>query len=407
MKKRTPSGFSITELLVVIASITLLAAMTLPVIAGARGLARTDVSLSNLVTLGAAHAVYAADHDGRQLTQTPDDISSYGSDAHTAAQGYASAHNGEYPPALILGWGAIDQNPAHYALLAYRQNFSGNRGLPQPIVFEGQSNWIYFGSFRLFNTRALHNYMSGRFYDPVLYPPSDAVVYEIVEPALASPDEYYDSPPLPGVGDIPYWSSYCMSPAAMFHPDVMRHPLDGGWQSPWLLDHGFQSPGLYQATYPDLKTQFIEHHWIQNALPDPCNPAFSGGVYGPCEPYYFNMAVASEPATLFYDMSARLLPNTEVIAADDLLIQQTGYGLWSRDTPLGNDGYLGQFGYDLFDLSHHILTTDGIHGRDTLGPGMRGSDRATARRKRPSIDSPLASPFFGGLEHGELIRDLP
>ena len=43
------------------------------------------------------------------------------------------------------------------------------------------------------------------------------------------------------------------------------------------------------------------------------------------------------------------------------------YGLWSRDTQLGADGYYGQYAYDsLVDTSYHILTTDGIRGRDFL-----------------------------------------
>ena len=42
-------------------------------------------------------------------------------------------------------------------------------------------------------------------------------------------------------------------------------------------------------------------------------------------------------------------------------------GLWHRGTSFGEDGYYIQFGLDGVPLSHHILTTDGIMGRDTLG----------------------------------------
>ena len=45
-------------------------------------------------------------------------------------------------------------------------------------------------------------------------------------------------------------------------------------------------------------------------------------------------------------------------------------GLWSRDTPFGANGYFIDLGFDGVPLSHHILTTDGILGRDTLGPGL-------------------------------------
>ena len=45
--------------------------------------------------------------------------------------------------------------------------------------------------------------------------------------------------------------------------------------------------------------------------------------------------------------------------------------LWSRDTPLGPDGYFLQSAFDgVVDVSHHVLTTDGIFGRDTLGPAV-------------------------------------
>jgi hypothetical protein len=44
-----------------------------------------------------------------------------------------------------------------------------------------------------------------------------------------------------------------------------------------------------------------------------------------------------------------------------------GVGLWSRDTPFGENGYLIADGYDFAATSFHILTTDGVLGRDTLG----------------------------------------
>jgi hypothetical protein len=62
----------------------------------------------------------------------------------------------------------------------------------------------------------------------------------------------------------------------------------------------------------------------------------------------------------------RLLPNAEALWADEHMIDQVGYGLWSRDTPFGEDGYFIDLGYDGTLLSHHVLTTDGILGRDTL-----------------------------------------
>ena len=140
--------------------------------------------------------------------------------------------------------------------------------------------------------------------------------------------------------------------------------------NPWLLDDGFRSPALSHARYANLKTFMLEHHWNQAPPADLCNPGFVPGTYDGCEPWYFNHGRASAPAALFYDLSVRLLPNLEVEAADLRLIEQTGHGLWSRDTPFWNEGYFISYGYDYdLELSHHILTTGGILGRDTLPSG--------------------------------------
>jgi hypothetical protein len=105
----------------------------------------------------------------------------------------------------------------------------------------------------------------------------------------------------------------------------------------------------------------LEQHWLQNnALP--CNSSFYG-----CEPYYFNHSVRSMPVTLFYDGSVRLVGVLEAMSSDRRHARQAGPGLWSRDTPFGDDGYLISDGYDFAATSFHILTTEGVLGRDTLG----------------------------------------
>jgi hypothetical protein len=371
-------GFSLADLALALLCVAVALAITLPTIARGLATSRIGASLDNLVELGVAHAIYAAEWDGRQVSVIDDDMTMYGASAASAFQTFQAIHDEPHPP-LVLGWGLHDD--VLPVLYAYRQSagFGGNHGLVQPITFDGFTQ--YFGFFRLANTRPFHDYVSGRFYDPTFYPASDRVVHEVVAPAFDSPWEFVndlvDSP----LGDIPAWSSYCLSPAALFHPDVMRAPADGGWQDPWGLPHAFNTPGLYDAEYPSLKTHMLEHHWLQDPLADPCNPWFPHGTYAGCEPYYFNHALASAPATLFYDLSTRLLPNSEVIAADAKVMMQTGDGLWSRDTPFGANGYLGEYAYDGTIVSHHILTTGGIDGRDTvaapaglglgLGPGPR------------------------------------
>jgi hypothetical protein len=58
-----------------------------------------------------------------------------------------------------------------------------------------------------------------------------------------------------------------------------------------------------------------------------------------------------------------------VLLADFQVLSQTKQvdGLWHRATPFGASGYFIESGFDGVPLSHHILTTDGILGRDTLG----------------------------------------
>ncbi len=343
---RCCAGFTMLEMLVVVLIVALLLAVVLPVIGKVRGTAGIEGSISNLVTLDVAHVLYAADWNGRQVTWVDDDLGFYDSvgDYNDAV--------GVHPP-IIWGWG-------EGVLWTYSMSLGFHQWAVEPMHFEGDV--ARFGNFRFLNAKAFHDYVTGRVYEATFYAPNDTVPHEAVEPLFDEPCEFAVE------GNPPLWVSYALSPAAMFHPDVMRANSAGGWQSPWTLDYGFESPGLFQALYPDLKAQMIEHHWVQNP-PAECNPGFDPefGTYD-CEPYYFNHGIDSTPVTLFYDGHVRLLPNTEVFAADQQILKQTGGvdGLWHRGTPFGENGYYIQFGYDGVPLSHHILTTDGILGRDTI-----------------------------------------
>jgi len=62
-RHRRPRGFTLVELLVVVAIIAILAAILLPAFARAREFARRSVCLSNLKQLTAAALMYADDHD--------------------------------------------------------------------------------------------------------------------------------------------------------------------------------------------------------------------------------------------------------------------------------------------------------------------------------------------------------
>ena len=364
---RTRRAFSIAELVCALAVVSVLLAIVLPALGRTAKSSMLATSIGNLMDLGAAHALYANEWNGRQVQLVAGDISTYGDSSAEAFQNYNQANDPNHPP-VGLGWGGLEPigRLVYYAF--HVGNNDASNGVAIPLRFQGNTG-RYFGSFRIPNAKPFHDYVGGRFYDPTFYAPADRPVWERLETngCFENPDEFADCvPPEPGVGHVPAWSSYCLSPAALYHPDVMRHPADGGWQDPWSLDHAFETPGLLQARYPALKTLMLEHQWVQNAPKDPCNPNSAGSAFGGlCEPYYFNHSLDSAPATLFYDLSVRLLPNGEAKAADQQVQKQGGLGLWSRDTPFGPFGYLIEFGFDASPVSHHVLTTDGILGRDT------------------------------------------
>ena len=381
-------AFTIIEMLVVMGVIALLIGILLPAIGRARDTARQRTSESNLRQLGQAHANYASEWNGRQFTLAIDNIASYGLDegvavnnANTAAQRYlasmvdrfgllpsAEMRRRYYPPGIALGHNTLPPGEGLRSIDFHELGDSAlNRPLMAPLVFDASldvQDFTGFGWFRLPNALAFSTYLSSRFYDPVFYAPKDDRVLDYIEPGLDSPSGYV---PLEVLSDgyenatIGY-SSYSLSPAALFAPSVMRDPSEGGWQNPWSLAAGMRAPSLSDARYASLKTHMIEHHWLQNRRAS-CNPSFVGG-YGNCTPYYFNASIESAPSALFYDASVRQISVRAAMRADERVHAQSGARLWSRDTALGANGYFIDRGYDNAETSFHILTTRGILGRD-------------------------------------------
>jgi hypothetical protein len=280
-----------------------------------------------------------------------------------------------WPPPIPLGQAYdLPNNTPRFASILFSSGSGGgpsyaqNRPFMAPIAFGryvANASQAGFGWFRIPNARHFTEYLSGRFYDPVFYAPKDD---EIMPYAQQGIDHHYEYL-MPGeqggnLIDAPVWSSYCLSPAALFSPDVMSNEEKGGWRDPWSVAAGMRTPSMAQALYPSLKTHMLEHHWLQNRQAE-CNPAFTSR--NPCQPYYFNHSWQSNPVTLFYDGHVTTLGVREAEQADARQEAQAGYGLWSRDTPFGENGYFIDAGYDLAATSFHILTTDGIRGRDTVG----------------------------------------
>ncbi len=364
-RRQLRPAFTIIELLVVVSIIALLVGILLPAIGKARDTARVNVSKNNMRQLGIAHKTYAADWADRHVTFCRDSLGMYDGDVVQYNNDvYGGEGNGlELHPPIIAGWGySLSGN---YGPWAYWSN-QGNNIMFQPLNFPGPPNdssgtdawgWFRFGV----QPKPFQDYMNGRYQDPIYYAPKDKGLLEELEPCFEVPGEFVAYP----TDCNPAWSSYCLSPAGLFSPKVFskNRETELYWRAPWEMPSGYKVPSFGQVKYPTLKTHMLEHHWLQN-VKVPCNASFFG-----CEPYYFNHSFQSQPVTLFYDGSVRLMAVMEALSSDRRASRQNsdGHGLWSRDTPFGTDGYFILDAYDFAETSYHILTIDGARGRDTIG----------------------------------------
>ena len=360
MTIRTPCAprraFTIVDVAVGVASTTLLAAVLGATAASLRTRGNEAVSMSNLMQLGVSQALYAWDHEGLQWCQHASDFGLVGGNC-------AAYHNTiACPEPAILGW------DLQGGLWGYWTGI----GLC-PFTNYGCSNWVVllpiewattngvFGSWKMLQARSFHDYANGRFYDPVYYAPNDHPTYRRAAPAFDVPAEFVILPPTPA-GSVAF-GSYAMSPAAMWHPDVLRGASRGGFRNPSSFPEAFERQPLFGAAHPDLKSLVFEQHWNQGGQ----QPA-SGQGLAATSTFHYNQSAAATPITLFYDGHVWFLPNSVAIADDKALRARKLDGLWSRDTPLGADGYYGATSVDGSNTSHSVLTTDGILGRDVLKP---------------------------------------
>ena len=354
--QRTPSerpqsrGLTIPESLVVLVSGLAILAALVPVLGQAKTTSLVGVSRHNLRLLHSSFECYAGDWDDRQFTAVPDDFGVFGGDCLAYGQGCGSI------PTVVVG-----QCDGVFWV------FPSCNALTLPIDLDPDAA---YGLFRLSHyIQVMHDYVGGRVYDPTYFSPLDKKAYKTASPLFDHECEF-----VPGAGIVP--SSYAMSPAAMYHPGVFRAPSRGGFQHPDTFSRGYESPAITLVKYPHLKTWMIEHNWLVDPPAD-CNPGYVdpfGGYSPECDPYLFNHGADARPLTLFFDGSIEPLRTGDVQRDDERVLRQTGGfdGLWSRDTPLGTAGYFGHGSFDGTIVSHHILTTDGIRGRDTL----RGTPKA-------------------------------
>ena len=350
-------GFTLLDVLVVLAIVGALIAAVAPITRNLRSGGLRTVSLKNLVVLGEAQACYATDWADRQWSMAPRDFGTVNGNCQT----YITSKS--CPSQALLGWSVNGAMWGYYlgssGLCGGSFGFPGNCsniGVYRPLTFTGAD--AGFGAFRLPSLRGMQEYVGLKFYEKEWYSELDSVTWSTASQYFPMPDQFaYVS----SIGMRP--PVYCLSPAAMYHPEVLRRPSQGGFRSPDAnFADGYRAPSLDQCLHPELKSRMVEHSWLVNP-PSPTNPAFSDD-----EPWYFNHGIASRPGTLYFDGSVQEMTMKQAVADDESMQRSTGFvdGLWHRGTPFGANGYFGAQSYDDTRNSFHILTTDGILGRDFL-----------------------------------------
>jgi prepilin-type N-terminal cleavage/methylation domain-containing protein len=345
-------GFTIIELLVVVSIVAILLSILMPAAVKARDAAKITQSRSNLRNLGAAHAAYSADFNDRQWTVVEDDFGSYiGCADYISKVGCPPvAVAGTTSEGQVLAWGDLGCGEGWTGSCLNWKQLWPIRWPPDGVPD--------FGSFRYNNVQSFNSYVNGRFYDPIFWAPKDVLLLEQAEFGFQDPGQIAPPPSGPLVAVL---MSYVLSPAAMWSPDVLAPPSRGGFNM--TIPGRFRSPPTSMARYPELKTRMLEHHWLQGP-PGWVNPDSADGNTG----YFFNQGMRSTPVTLFFDGHIDLAGVADALAADSRALKQSGEGLWSRDTPFGEQGYFGASAVEEgIYSSFHILTTEGILGRDLTG----------------------------------------
>lgn len=359
-------GFTIVELLVVVSIIALLIAILLPAIGKARDAARVTQSAANLRNLAVANDTYSSDWSGRQYTAVADDIGLAGGDPVFYNEQVSCM------PQQLVGYDYQGQLWGWWCAGGLCPNYPQGFELPNFNFAYKPFNYSSGGAFRIPNCKAFNAYVGERWYDPIFWAPKDSYPLRTAEKYFIYPDEFTTN--TSGSQTVAY-SSYVWSPAAMWSPEVHSKC---GFKDPSSMPAGYRSPAVGQCRFPDLKTRMLEHHWLQNTEIDK-NPSFSGDDPS----WLFNHGYNSKPVTMFFDGHVAVVGVTDAMEADTRARKQASdnnlcglcsgqgecqEGLWSTDTPLGTNGYYGQYSYDtIVNTSYHILTTDGILGRDVIG----------------------------------------
>jgi type II secretory pathway pseudopilin PulG len=344
--RRARRGFTMLEAGAVAGALAIVAVATVPVFRKVGCSAMRAQSATQLATLSAAHAAYAADHDGRQFTLCPDDLGAFGGNFTQW-----EAVNGCAPRAIF---GTTQSGQTYSAGTSCAGGGDGSPYLvPMTFSLTGPHD---IGSHRITNVRQFNTYVGGRFYDQTFYAPDDPGINRRVQRNINAGLDYEP--------DAQNFTSYDYSPAAMYDPQVFglgTNPNSPIFRNPNTLAGGvgYRSPSNAMCVHPALKTRLLEHSAYDNS--PGANPAYAGGT----TPYQWNHSLRSRSLALFFDGSVRLFGTSEAMKAE---ARAGGAKLWLRNAPLSN-GYGESQSHDFFvDTSAHWLTAMGIAGRDTLAP---------------------------------------
>jgi prepilin-type N-terminal cleavage/methylation domain-containing protein/prepilin-type processing-associated H-X9-DG protein len=369
------NAFTIVELLVVVAIISLLIAILLPALGRARDAALITQSQGNLRNMAAANATYGADYSDRQFTASADDMG-----LASGCQDYID--NFGCMGQQILGWD--NQGGLWGYWLGSGQlcpgNYPGNCGnwiVYWPCSFNFTGTEGGFGYYRMPNVKAFNNYVNGRFYDKTFIAPKDKLTLERAEEGMSYPGEFLPPPPAPAKPVV--FSTYVWGPAQLWAPEVFGRrvtnipaypggvPLQPSVNGPWPA--AFKCPSQGQTKYSDLKSRMFEYYWLQNQDGGPTNPSFGGQ-----QQWYYNQGNNSTPNVLFFDGHVGVAGVAQAMDDDRRLSRQQATaafpqkGIWHRGVPgAAGNGFFQQYGFDMLaNTSYMMFTVDGILGRDVL-----------------------------------------
>jgi len=421
--KNLSRGFTIVELLVVISIIALLIGILVPAVQKARDSAKVTQSKSNIHQVMIALQTYASDHNDRNFTTAPDNLSSGDRRGMHISQAInaLSAPGDAFGMGLRLGTVGEDQGGIIYSI-GMNPFYGSETGGIAPYCFQSgltdsTNGKAGYGTWRYPNGMPVAEYMDGDTLHDAYFAPKDVVPLEAIEACDDITGSYCLTTEMASAGGqnpalaniesnmfaIP--SSYCISPCMMYSPAVYQFKLapPNGNQfptDPMNLQRGFRPPALDQARYPSHKTWLMEHNWLQNTdTSNSCNRSHvehntwfvqGDGAYGDgCTPGHYNTHPDSSPVIVFADGAVKTYVVNDFITDSEISKQNNPptdpLGLWmtsEKMTQLGamtggafdNGGHLEYFsdvaeiksGGDPLSWSGHTHTKFGVRGRDKL-----------------------------------------